>query len=99
MQASVAHHFGGGVYAKETSIPAGLTLHQHVHSHAHLSVLAWGSVVVEVDGEARQFSAPYCLTIPAGKSHSVHALVDSVWYCVHATEETDPDKVDAVLIA
>lgn len=99
MQARLAHHFGGGVYAKETRIPAGLKLVQHVHAHDHLSILAEGVVVVSVDGEAHTLRSPACITIEAGKTHEVHALVNSVWYCVHATEETDPDKVDAVLIA
>ena len=26
------------------------------------------------------------------------ALEDSVWFCVHATEETDKDKIDQVLV-
>jgi hypothetical protein len=25
-------------------------------------------------------------------------LQDAVWFCIHATEETNPDKVDEVLI-
>lgn len=99
MQASLAHHFGGGVYAKETRIPAGLCLQQHIHAHDHLSILAEGVVEVTVDGRAQCYRSPAAITIAAGKSHQVKALVNSVWYCVHATEETDPDKVDAVLIA
>lgn len=99
MQASIAHHFGAGVYAKETRIPAGLCLTQHVHAHDHLSILADGVVDVRVDGKVQRHYAPACLTIAAGKTHEVTALVDTVWYCVHSTDETDPDKVDAVLIA
>ena len=39
----VRHHFGGGVYAKETFIPADKWLVQHTHKFDHLSVLAQGS--------------------------------------------------------
>lgn len=99
MRASIAHHFGGGVYAKETRIPAGLKLEQHIHSHDHLSILAEGVVVVTVDGLERTIGAPDCIIIDAGKTHEVLALVDTVWYCCHATDETDADKVDSVLIA
>jgi len=94
----IEHHFGGGVYAKETRIPAGYLLGQHAHKHDHLSILASGSVKVGVDGETKFFHAPACITIEAGKEHYVLAMTDVVWYCVHATDCTDADQVDAVLI-
>jgi hypothetical protein len=28
----------------------------------------------------------------------IEALEDAVWFCIHATDETDPEKVDKVLI-
>jgi len=28
----------------------------------------------------------------------VKALTDVIWYCIHATDEKDPSKVDEVLI-
>lgn len=90
----IEHHFGGKVYAKETRIPAGLRLDQHRHNFDHLSILASGSVVVSVDGVDTQHDAPKCMVIEAGKSHSVTSLTDTVWYCVHGTDCTDPDKID-----
>lgn len=97
-QVGIVHHFGGGVYAKETHIPANFILTQHKHKFDHLSVLASGSVLVKVDGVSQRVDAPACLTIAAGKEHSVSALTPVVWYCIHATEETDPERVDHVLI-
>jgi enolase len=38
------------------------------------------------------------LTIAAGKHHGVKSLTDVVWYCVHATDCTDEDEIDEVLI-
>ncbi|WOB06456.1 hypothetical protein [Piscinibacter gummiphilus] len=94
----VEHHFGGGVYAKDTRIPKGKRLVQHVHPFDHLSVLAVGTVVVEVDGAREVFVGPRCLTIKAGKAHAVEALTDAVWFCIHATSETDPTKVDDAIL-
>ena len=94
----IQHHFGGGVYAKETHIPAGYLAVQHVHKFDHLSVLASGKVELTVDGQTTAHEAPACLTIAAGKIHSVLALTDVVWYCVHATDCTDIEAVDDVLI-
>jgi quercetin dioxygenase-like cupin family protein len=94
----ISHHFGAGVYAKETRIPAGSILVQHKHKHDHLSVLASGSVELIVDGVKSVVNAPACLTIEANKHHGVKSLTDVVWYCIHATECTDMDEIDNVLI-
>ena len=51
-----------------------------------------------VDGERKIIHAPACLTIEADKHHGVKSLTDVVWYCIHATECTDLDEVDEVLI-
>jgi quercetin dioxygenase-like cupin family protein len=95
----INHHFSAGVYAKETLIPAGHVLVQHKHKFSHLSILASGSIELMVDGERKIIHAPACLTIEADKHHGVKSLTDVVWYCIHATECTDLDEVDEVLIA
>jgi quercetin dioxygenase-like cupin family protein len=95
----INHHFSAGVYAKETLIPAGQVLVQHKHKFDHLSILASGSVELMVDGEKRIVHAPACLTIEADKHHGVKSLTDVVWYCIHATDCTDTDEIDEVLIA
>ncbi len=94
----ISHHFGGGVYAKETRIPAGKVLEQHRHPHDHLSILARGTAVVRVDGVGQLYRGPACVLIKAGKVHSVEARTDVIWYCVHATECTDPAQVDHELV-
>jgi quercetin dioxygenase-like cupin family protein len=94
----ISHHFGAGVYAKETRISAGSILVQHKHKHDHLSVLASGSVELIVDDVKSIVHAPACLTIQANKHHGVKSLTDVVWYCIHATECTDMDEIDDVLI-
>jgi len=96
---NISHHFGGGVYAKESHVKTGQILVQHKHEHAHLSVLACGTVEVMVDGVRSVVSGPACLTIEAGKHHGIRALTDAVWYCIHATDCTDAAQVDDVLIA
>ena len=95
----IEHHFSSGVYAKETRIPAGSWLVQHAHLHDHMSILASGSVELMVDGKTSVLHAPACLTIEAGKHHGVRSITDVVWYCIHATNCTDADEVDDVLIA
>jgi len=94
----IQHHFSSGVYAKEIHIPAGCLVGSHAHKFDHLSLLASGEVIVKTDETTQHVKAPACLTIKAGIHHEISALTDSVWYCIHATDVTDPAQVDAELI-
>ncbi len=94
----IEHHFGGGVYAKEARVPAGVALHQHAHPYPHLSIISQGVALIELDGVRSEAHAPACLTIPAGVVHKITAVTPVVWYCIHATNETDPEKVDASIL-
>lgn len=91
----IEHHFGGGIYAKETRMPAGIVLAQHRHKHDHLSVLASGSVMVEVEGVRRVLRAPATIVIEAHRHHLVRALTDSVWFCIWPNEaDTDQQRIE-----
>lgn len=95
----IAHFFSGREYAKKMELPAGHYAETHSHQYDHLSILAKGHVIVTLDGIVTRYSGPTCITIGAGKMHRIDAITDSVWFCVHATDETDPANVDHVLIA
>jgi len=94
----LSHHFSDGLYAKEIHIPEGHYILQHKHVYSHLSVLAKGFVAVEVDGETVEYEAPACINIKAGANHTISAIEDSVWFCIHATDEKNPDAVDRAVI-
>jgi quercetin dioxygenase-like cupin family protein len=95
---SIVHHFSAGVYAKQMLLPAGHYAETHQHRYDHMSILASGTVSVTLDGVTTHYEGPSVVHIGAGKMHRIEAITDSVWFCVHATEETDPGKVDEVLI-
>lgn len=92
------HHFSSGVYAKQMMLPKGYFAVSHAHNYDHLSILSTGEVIVKTDSKETHYTAPACITIEKGVHHSITALQDAVWFCIHATEETDPNKVDEVLI-
>ena len=96
---STEHHFSDGLYAKELVIPKGMGILQHIHKYAHLSILAKGRVIVISDDGEQEYKAPACIEIKAGVHHKVISLEDAIWFCIHATEDTDADMVDEVLIA
>ena len=99
MKLDTRHHFSDGLYAKQIELPATCFAVQHKHNYDHLSILAKGKVRVLFDDDTSVvYEAPACINIIKGVNHSVYAIEDSVWFCVHATEETDLDNIDNVLI-
>lgn len=92
------HHFSAGVYAKQMHLPAGHIAVSHKHAYDHLSILAAGVAIVATDRGRETYRAPACIEIKAGLNHAITAIEDVTWFCVHATNETDPEKVDRVLI-
>lgn len=97
----VKHHFADNLYAKESFIPKGFRCAKHVHLYSHLSILSKGRVIVIADGVEFNYDAtdrPACIKIEAGVLHEVIALDDSIWFCIHQTDEKDETKIDKVLI-
>lgn len=95
---AISHHFSDGLYAKQMHLPKGYKAVSHIHKYSHLSILAQGDVYVRCDGIVTYYQAPTCIEIKAGVEHEIEALSNSVWFCVHHTDEKDINKVDEVLI-
>lgn len=101
---NVRHHFVGqddskGLYAKELHIPAGFILRSHHHPYDHLSILASGYVRFDTPGESRLIHGPAAITVRKGVTHTLRAITDAVWFCIHPTDETDEAKVDDVILS
>lgn len=95
----IQHHFSDGLYAKQAVFPAGSRVVSHKHNYSHLSILAQGRVLLITDDrEPEEYKAPACIEIRAGVNHAIEAIEDAVWFCVHHTDEKDPDRVDQVVI-
>ena len=94
----IVHHFSDGLYAKQMMIPKGFLAGMHAHTYGHLSILTKGKVIVRTDFEEKEYSAPACIEIKSSILHTIEALEDCHWFCIHATDETDVSKVDEVLI-
>lgn len=97
--------FFGGVYLKRFDIPAGSLLISHKHSYGHPSILASGEAILQTaDGKAR-LVGPVAVTIAAGVQHSLTAITDVVWFCIHAADvaekayqDQDPHAMDGLII-
>ena len=92
----VAHFFSSGVYAKQMFLPKTHIAKTHKHNYDHLSILAQGKCEITCNGVKTLFKAPSCIEIKAGIEHSIYAVEESTFYCIHATNETE--NIDEVLI-
>ena len=93
---AVEHHFATGLYAKQMAFSPDYNFKSHKHNFDHMSILAQGCVLIEVDGVTTRHSAPAVINMPKDTVHRVQALEPCVWYCIHATDLTDPDEIDEV---
>lgn len=92
-QARIKHIFAPGAYIKAYSVPAGLRFHSKELPEDHVSILAKGSVYVEGPDIKLKLSAPVHFNLKAETRYLVVAIEDSVWYCVHPTDEADTDEI------
>jgi hypothetical protein len=83
-----------GVYIKTYFVPRGTKLYSKFFPTDHVTILAYGSILME-DGETQtRYVAPAHYIFPANRRIGIITLEDSVWYCVHATEETDLETLE-----
>lgn len=92
------HYFCHGVYARQMNVPKGTVLVGKKHKRNCINFIMSGEVeVVSAEGKQR-IKAPEIFVSPAGTKRAMVAIEDLVWVTVHASEETDLDKLEAELI-
>lgn len=89
----ITHHFADGIYAREMFIPEGAVLTGAVHKTTHMCILSAGRVRVATEDGPVELTAPATLIAKPGAKRAIFALEDSVWTNIHATNETDLDKI------
>jgi quercetin dioxygenase-like cupin family protein len=95
----VQHYIAGGVYVKQAQIAAGRSLGGHSHKFEHLSILASGIVRVTTHASEAVHVGPTGITIKANVPHTIEAMTNALWYCVHAVPaDLDLTNVDASLV-
>lgn len=95
---TIEHFFTDGVYARKMLIPAGTQVPSHKHVYNHLSILAQGKVRVSVGPIIKEYVAPAMIEVKKDLVHTISAVEDSVWYCIHATDATDIESLESTVI-
>lgn len=91
----VRHYFAPGMYAREITIPKGVTLVGAIHKTENLVVLSKGKLELVTDEGTVTVEAPCTLTCKAGAKNAALALEDSVWtnFLPNPENVTDTDKL------
>lgn len=92
------HYFAHGLYAREVTLPQGSTAVGHTHAQEHICIISKGRVQVVSEDGVREIVAPATLIIPKGRKNCVHALEDTVWTTVHASDVKTPEEAEATLV-
>lgn len=93
--------FDACLYARQLSVPAGLTFTGKLHRHPHIVSLLQGKMAIVSEDGKKVVSAPHTWAAPAGSKRAFHALEDSILLTVHITKvkDEDLDKLEEEVIA
>lgn len=93
------HYFAKGLYAREIYIPKGTLLIGKIHKSEHLNIISKGDISVVTEFGTKRIVAPFTMVSQPGTKRVGYANEDTVWTTIHATEETDMEKIERELIA
>jgi hypothetical protein len=90
----VKHTFGGGVYMREITIPAGLVCTGVIHRYETMNVLVSGRIRMLTPDGPKEIEGPMTFTTPAGSKNAGLALTDVTWINIFVTDKTDVDEIE-----
>ena len=92
------HQFAPGVYARELFIGKNQLIVGKVHKTEHFNIISKGEASVATEEGVIRVKAPYTFVSKAGTQKVVYAHEDVVWTTIHATNETNVEKLEADLV-
>ena len=93
------HFFGDGIYIREMKAPKGQLNVSKLHKTNHPFFILTGDVLIATEnGPIRRIGPVWGMT-KAGTKRVVYFNEDTTWITVHATEETDLEKIEDEVIA
>lgn len=85
----IIYHETDGLITKEMRIPAGFAVGKEIHDYSHQSFLVEGIVKLHRGDEIEVLTAPTVINIAARIEHSVEAMTNVIWYCVHNSDRAE----------
>jgi len=98
LEIETVHYFADGLYAREIFIPKGTLLTGKIHKTEHLNILSKGEITVWTEEGMKRLHAPFTMVSKPGTKRVGYAHEYTVWTTIHATKETDLEKLELELI-
>jgi len=94
----VTHRFGPGVYIREVLMPKGAYIIGHRHKTTHVNIMLTGVLgLLNDDGTETLMRAPQTFVAQPGRKMAF-IYEDVIWQNVHATDETDVEKLEEMFL-
>ena len=93
------HSFADGCYIREIFNPKGELLVTKIHKVSHPFFLMKGDMTILMEDGIKRIKAPHHGITPAGTKRLIYCHEDCVFVTVHATNETDLEKIEEEVIA
>jgi hypothetical protein len=95
---TLQHNFLRGVYVRTLRLKRGDVLTGKIHKFDCINIIAKGKIAVsDCNGEKAVYEAGDVFNSPAGTKRAGFAFEDTVFINVFSCNETDIDKIEAVL--
>lgn len=92
----VRNLFAPGIYAREMTVPAGVTATGAVHKTEHMTLID-GHCVLTTDEGPKEFKGHHVIVSKPGTKRAIHAIEQTIVTTIHPTDETDEEKLVAML--
>lgn len=87
------HSFADGLYIREIFMPKGMITVSELHKKSYPYFVLKGDLSVIMPGGLMRIKAPYSGITEAGTKRVLYIHEDTHWITVHATDETDVEKM------
>ena len=99
LDALTSHFFAPGIYARMLFIPAGGVVVGKIHKHTTMNIICKGKIAVSTEAGRVFFEGPCVVNSDPGIQKAGYAVEDTWWINIHATNETDLEKIEDQFIA
>ena len=95
----VESFFSEGLYTRKLTIPADTFIVGEMHLKGNINFLMKGTITVSSADGNETLHAPNIIVSKPGVKRAVHALTETVWVTVSATDKTTVEEVKTDIIA
>ena len=93
----VTHRIHGGMYARQITIPAGVTITGQIYKYDHLEFMISGDATVASGTGPVRLTGYHSLSGHSGKKRAITAHEDTIWMTVHPSNGTNGEKIQNLI--